>query len=121
VDEREIRESIAVHGARNRELLEFMRLNGEDADTPRTFNVFIYARDEHRARRLGIALLERSFKNLVVRPPEGFEDAWAVEGQVVVSVAEISGDEFTESIVRLTAAFDADYHGWQAAREPLPF
>lgn len=119
MDEREIREAVALHVARNRELAEFLRLNGADAGSLRDLNVFFCARDEHRARRLGRALLQRDVTDVLVRPPEGLEDAWAVEGHVSMSIAAISADSFTDSLVRLAAAFDADYHGWDAASEPL--
>lgn len=119
MDEREIREAITLHSERNRELAEFMRLNGADATSARDLNVFFYARDEHRARRLGRALLQHGIADVVVRPPEGFEDAWAVEGHAVMSIASVADESFTETIVRLAASFDADYHGWEAAREPL--
>lgn len=119
MDEREIREAIVLHSERNRELSELLRLNGADPAAARDVNIFFYARDEHRARRLGRSLLQHDITDVVVRPPEGFEDAWAVEGHLLMSIASVSEESFTETVVRLAASFDADYHGWEAAKEPF--
>jgi regulator of RNase E activity RraB len=112
--EREIRESINGHDARNAELLATIRDKGIALDEERSVEHHFWAPNQTNAAGLARELYNYGYMVLAISPTQ-LEDGstwWNVEAEIKRAPGDAASHETSEELIRLAAQFDASYDGW---------
>jgi len=112
--EREIRESISGHDARNAELRRTIRAKGVALDEQRSVEHHFWAPNQTNAAELARELYNHGYLVLAISPTE-LEDGsvcWNVEAETKRTPEEAASHETSEELVRLAAQFNGSYDGW---------
>jgi hypothetical protein len=105
------------HLARSRAVLEILRKDGVQLDTPRRINVFFWCPTSTSAHGMAEALNAGGYVEVVTSEPqnpvgEGRERWWSAQGERVERPAVVASAEFTETILALARQHGAEFDGW---------
>jgi len=107
----DLKEVIAGHESRNRELCKLIETKGADLATKRPIDLHFWADGELAAQRLADALRERGWSHLELDPTED-GGVWNVEVHIEASVTEVVDPSLTEELVRLAKDNQSEFDGW---------
>ena len=105
------KESLA-HDARNVGLLTALAEKGVDLRTTRPIDLFFHAVSESEAYQFGRALKIVQIEVVRTGPPSETNAAWLLEARANLTPQEVAAGEYTRSLVRLAATYNARYDGW---------
>ncbi len=109
--EPDLKDVIAGHFSRNRELCNLIESKGADLAAKRPIDLHFWADGELAAHRLANALRERGWLHVELdRTEDG--GVWNVEVHIEASVAEIVDPGQTEELARLAKDNQSEFDGW---------
>jgi len=107
----DLKDVIAGHASRNRELCKLIENKGADLAAKRPIDLHFWGDGELAAHRLANALRERGWLQVELDPTED-DSVWNVEVHIEASVLEIVDHGFTEDIARLAMDNQSEFDGW---------
>lgn len=107
-----IPEEVSHHLARNEKLIERIVELGGDLAQSRSIDFFFYVPEERDAELLASDLRNLAFQNLQISRSE---NQWAVTGEYIGSVSDVTSATFVERLARLAAKYLGELDGWGTA------
>jgi regulator of RNase E activity RraB len=109
-----IRDSLEAHDRRNAALLADLRNRGVDVGRAHAVEHHFWAPDQRRGALLAQQLYQLGYLVLLLSPVEDEDGSvvWNVEASIQSTLADAASQRVAESLVRLSAEFDATYDGW---------
>jgi regulator of RNase E activity RraB len=115
----QIQHSIDEHLKRNWEILKCLRERGIELRSALLTEHHFMTSRQLEAGKLAMALDQKGFNILEMTPAEtkDGQEAWAIVGEVEMTLEAAADPATTEELIKLAATFDSKYEGWGAEVE----